>query len=106
MTQTPANRDYYTINGRFISHKFIKTTEPIMILIKFSVADEVKTAIIVKNALRFIEEVYPDDAISLYGYTNQRKQFVISKYLITSTQHTDLPAHLKYPKQRHPDDSL
>ncbi|MGO4937571.1 hypothetical protein ACTQ54_08115 [Fundicoccus sp. Sow4_H7] len=106
MTQKNTERHYYSMSGRFISHKFIKTTDPIMILIKFQVEDEVKTAIVVKNALGFIEDVFPDDQISLYGYNNQQNQFIVSKYLVKSQQENPYSSHLKYPKQRHPDDSL
>ncbi len=65
---------------------------------------DVVHALVVHQALSFLLDVQVGDPLALYGHYNDRRQFIVHKYLshhkgINSHDHT-LPPHLKYPYQR------
>lgn len=97
-----------TTHERFQGHvtqqKIIQAQNPTMVLIKLRLAnDNEMVAILARHALTFMLEVQVGDLIMIYGHYNQRKQFIIEKYLLkhkVQPESKDTQSHLRYPKQK------
>ncbi|WP_124058555.1 hypothetical protein [Vaginisenegalia massiliensis] len=92
-----------TIIGLVETLKLIKAQDPALVHLKVLTSNqETIHALVAKQAYDFILKVQVGDELSLFGHYNQRKQFIIDKYLIRhqAPQVNSLPPHLSYPSKR------
>lgn len=97
--------------GIVTSQKIIKASDPTLVLFKLKLIDssinpksliqKEIVALIVRRPLTFLLEVQPNDLIIIYGHFNQRKQFIVERYLIQNhqTQKTQKIVQ-RYPKRK------
>lgn len=75
---------YEAMNGVLDGEVKILKLNPLMLYVRVYSDGQPVNCIVAKHALNFFYQLKKDSRIALYGHYNVRKQFVISKYMITA----------------------
>ena len=96
--------------GQVIKYKLVQAQDPSLVVFKLKLIDHPLNptdlvhqdinCLITYRALSFILRVHIGDIIVIYGHYNQRKQFIVQRYLVEQTALTPQDRSQAYPKRR------
>lgn len=96
--------------GQVINYKLVQGQGTSMVVFKLKLIDHPLNptdlvhqdinCLIAYRALSFILKVHIGDIIVIYGHYNQRKQFIVQRYLVERAAPTPQDRSQAYPKRR------
>jgi len=75
---------YESLNGILDSEAKILKLNPLLLYVRVSANGQPVNCLVSKHALNFLYQLQHNSRLALYGHYNNRKQFIISKYMITA----------------------